>query len=379
MSRAMLRYRETYNGVKIDLTANSQKELMEKVRRRKDEIDNSINTNKSSISVSVWAYEWLNVYKKADLSAPVYKSYKAMIDLYVMPIIGHTRVKMVTPTEVKNVINSDNKGDWHKIKLIQILKAIFESAVDNRIIDINPCKNITAPSIPTSSIHTLADDERNILLTVCKNHPAGLWIETLLFTGMRPQESAALLWSDLNEKTHSVKIDKALNADGKIGKTKTHSSVRSVPIPDFLWNKLILNKEKPNDYIFKTPIAANCKGNQPLNKQSIKRHWQSIQRQMLIEAGANLYRNQITTDNPNDLVERIRKLTLYNLRHTYATDMCRAGVPMRSAVALMGHSDSKMIIKIYSDFTQDQADDARNKLVEFYNRAGTNAGTENNI
>ena len=53
---------------------------------------------------------------------------------------------------------------------------------------------------------------------------------------------------------------------------------------------------------------------------------------MDIEMGAEIYRNEIIKSMvPDDFF-------LYNLRHTFCTDLQSAGVPINVARELMGHS-----------------------------------------
>ena len=375
MAKAKFRHQEVYKGNKIDLTANSERDLAEKVRIRKNEIDKGLNSSGENMTVERWAKTWLTVHKKNDVSTPVYKSLKGFLTNYVLPLIGTMKMSSVTPTDIKTVLNRDENGAWHKIKLRSIMISMFKQAVISRVIAFNPCDGVSAPSTPLTTIRALTDDERGIFVSVASESKYGLWFETLLYTGLRPQEAAALLWKDIDKKTKSVSVSKALKADGTVGVTKTQTSVRVIPLPDQLYDKLESQRGKANDYVFVSQIGENGKGGMPLNHQSMKRMWQRFHRDMLLCAGAKTYRNKITDENPNALVESIRELTPYYLRHTYATDLCRAGVHLRSAIALMGHSDAKMLTKIYSEFTQDQADIARSQLSNFYSKIGTNAGT----
>lgn len=376
MPKAQYRHRETYKGHKIDLTANSERELNEKVRLKKNEIDKGVISNSAEATVTQWAHTWLTVHKKNTVSAPVYKTIEGCLKNYALPIIGKKKIESVTATDIQLVLNSDPNSEWHKIKLRSILKSMFSQAVMSRVIAFNPCDGVSVPSTPSTSIRALTDEERAIFTDTARDSKCGLWFEILLYTGMRPQEAAALLWRDVDKKTMSVIVSKALKADGTIGETKTKSSVRIIPLPEPLFEKLDAKRGKSNEYVFVSQIGENGKGNKPLNHQTMKRMWRRFHRDMLIKAGAKTYRHKITDENPNSTVESIRELTPYYLRHTYATDLCRAGVHLRSAVALMGHTDSKMLTKIYSEFTQDQADLARAQLTNFYTQVGTNAGTK---
>ena len=44
---------------------------------------------------------------------------------------------------------------------------------------------------------------------------------------------------------------------------------------------------------------------------------------------------------------------LYDLRHTYCTDLKKAGVKLRDAQRYMGHSDMALTANIYTDVDED--------------------------
>ena len=77
---------------------------------------------------------------------------------------------------------------------------------------------------------------------------------------------------------------------------------------------------------------------------------------MNIAMGCEVYRNEIV----NDLVAP--DLVPYCLRHTYCTDLCRAGVDMRIAQKLMGHSDVRITANIYTHVGTDMLYETALKL-----------------
>ena len=77
---------------------------------------------------------------------------------------------------------------------------------------------------------------------------------------------------------------------------------------------------------------------------------------MHIEAGGQLFRNAVVDD-------RIAKdFTMYCLRHTYCTDLEKAGVPITVASRLMGHSKLELTAKIYTHHNAESIEKAREKI-----------------
>lgn len=79
------------------------------------------------------------------------------------------------------------------------------------------------------------------------------------------------------------------------------------------------------------------------NENSMRRLWTGFKRDLDIYMGAELERNKIVVSKlAPDLVP-------YCLRHTFATDCARAGVPVDVVRWLMGHEDISTTANIYQD------------------------------
>ena len=87
--------------------------------------------------------------------------------------------------------------------------------------------------------------------------------------------------------------------------------------------------------------------------------WHNFCRQMDIENGAKVYRNQI--------VESVLAPDLepYLLRHTFCTDCQAAGVPLNVAKELMGHSDISVTAKIYTHMVDEVFEQNRKRLADY--------------
>lgn len=101
----------------------------------------------------------------------------------------------------------------------------------------------------------------------------------------------------------------------------------------------------------------------------ISKAWRTILQRMDIAAGADVEKRSIVKSVlgevvklPNGKKRIVYNLKLYWLRHTYCTNLQRAGVPINIAKDLMGHADTKMVERIYTHFTEDQFEATRKKL-----------------
>lgn len=69
--------------------------------------------------------------------------------------------------------------------------------------------------------------------------------------------------------------------------------------------------------------------------------------------------------------ERIKKqinvhgMTPYIGRHTFATNMSKAGIPLKTAMALMGHTDERMLMRHYVHTDMDDIQNAGKVMANF--------------
>ena len=85
--------------------------------------------------------------------------------------------------------------------------------------------------------------------------------------------------------------------------------------------------------------------------------WDDIRRLMNIGMGCRVEQDELIPPFP--LAE---DFVMYNLRHTYCTDLERAGVPINIASRLMGHSDISLTSKIYTHACFETLETARSLI-----------------
>lgn len=352
MPKALFRHQEKYNGVRIDLTANTKRDLARKVAERKELIDSQ--TIKGTTTVRKWFETWLALYKKGKVSERYYNSIKSRIEIYALPKIGDMAISQVREIHIQEIINScAGKSKSHVTKLRINISEMFDRAKNNHYIAYNPCTDIQLPEYTSGSHRPLTKDERVLFLKACEDSgDIGIWGKLLLYTGIRPQESVPLKIMDVDFSTMRLSVNQALKSEGNIDGPKTESGVRLIPIPQILVSDLkqIIGDRKPDEYLFIR------KGGIPMSHGAIKYRWNKV-----------IYKKmQTLADAQNNALLLGDDLTLYCLRHTYCTDLLRAKVPITTAKVLMGHSSTDMVDKIYGHHTEDQTEEAKQMLNALY-------------
>ena len=216
---------------------------------------------------------------------------------------------------------------------------------------------MTLPKSPKGTHRSITETERKAILEVADYHYAGLYVLLILYCGIRPGEAIALQWKDINLEKRLIHVRKAIESGttGEIKTPKSEAGNRDIPIPDALWHKLKEVRQGPFQ-----PVLLQPQGRKVHSHSSIGDAWNNFKRELDIHMGAEVYRNQIIRSVvASDLVP-------YCLRHTYCTDLQRAGVPLNIAKYLMGHSDVSVTGNIYTDTTPDVIDFAAAQMNRFY-------------
>lgn len=299
----------------------------------------------SNMLVRDWAAEWLNTYKIAVLSKEQYKDYQSRLNNHILPVIGSLRLKDIKAIHLQKIMRNINHLSGSRIKKIyQCLNQMLSAAETNELIQKNPAEKIEVPSGYDGTHRALTDQERSLFLKVTQTHEYGLLFRLMLYTGMRPAETARC------KKAHFDFEQKLLYVDG----TKSKNAARYVPVPQEILDEVKKINIDPFEFLF------TSKNGTPLNKESIRRRWKAIKREMHIQAGGAVYRNAIV--EPFMVAD---DLTPYCLRHTFCTDLQDAGIPINVAKELMGHSDISLTAKIYTHYTKTSLDNAARLLDKF--------------
>lgn len=339
-------------GKRITLRAETQKELDRLIIETQIKIEQGTLCINGNTTFATYSQRWLETYKRGAISQRNYDTYAANLRLHICPLIGSLKVKDIKRSHCVRILNQHaGESKSHVSKIRMTMYQIFEAAIDDELIVKNPARNLPLPKVTEGTHRSITDFEREHILAVADQHRAGLWIKTMLYCGLRPSEAIDLNWSDIDTRNHIISVSHALDNDG----TKTFAGIRRVPMPETLSAEFAAaRKGCKRTYVFAT--GSGGRFNTP---DKISRLWNSFKRDLDIHMGAKLYRNQIVVSVIAD------DLTPYCLRHTFATDMQAAGVPLNIAKVLMGHKDISMTADIYTHYTDQNERDAAAALQRF--------------
>ena len=346
------RHRETYCGVQIDIKAKTSADLIRKVKAKKDKID------RASISpdtkLSVFGDMFLRTYKMKSVSWSWYNDMEAIMKSKIVGGIGNRPVGRIRPMDVQLMLNEcSDLSDSYIKKIFDLTKQLFHQAYKNGLTPTDFSEDLVRPAGKANGEgRSLTPRESASLLRVISGTVDELFLRIILQCGLRPGEVIALQWKDIDFREKNLTVERAMKKDGSVGPPKSAAGLRTVPVPSDLLD--LMREQRGGPFSL---VCPKQKGGMH-TKSSLRKMWDRTKYAMNVEMGADLDEHgNITGIHPVQ-----EPLRMYDLRHTYCTNLEKAGVPINIAARLMGHADISVTSKIYTHASTEALDIARSLI-----------------
>lgn len=350
------------DGKRVALYAKTAEELYDKVEEAKRQIEEATFRRRTP-TVAEYCERWL-LMQSVHIRTTTLADYTSKVKNYIVAPLGHMYMANVTADDVKLALVPASKKSVSVYRGVHMLyKAIFNSAVDSRIIDSSPCERISARGgRPQKERDVLTDDQITQLLSTIKGLPPYVFVMIGLYAGLRREEILGLKWDSvyLDGDVPYITVRRAWHTEHNrpviSTELKTKAAHRDIPIPRNLADCLREAKSKSTSEY----VVANS-DNEPLTYTQFKRVWQYIVTRTTKERTYVRYINgqRITKTVKPVLGEKAGhnghvvysldfQVTPHQLRHTYITNLIYASVDPKTVQYLAGHENSKITMDIYA-------------------------------
>lgn len=304
---------------------------------------------------------WIAAHE-VELKPSTAKSYRDNIDRYLRPALGHERLQALSPSRLslffRNLYERGGKGGKplspRTVEFARaVLRRALQDAVLDRHIEVNPVVGTKRPRTVKPKHTTWTGEQLRAFLErqTGGDRWAALW-ELAAGTGMRRGELLALRWSEVDLEAGVVRVERSLTQirqERVYGTPKNHEK-REVALDGRLvstlraWRKAQLAERLAwgAAYAGTEDLLFTWEDGRPVLPDYVTRVFGRTYREL---------------DLP--------RISFHELRHTHATLLLRAGVPVHIVAKRLGHKDPSVTLNFYADAIPE--DDGR--AVETFTRS----------
>lgn len=306
-SRGFYRQSVTINGKRKVFSAKTKKDLMLKIATYKE-------IPSSGILLTDLADEWMED-AETRLARNTLKGYRAAYKLICQDWEGVEVDRITSQMVLAWLKRYDYLAQKTLTNYLLVLRLIIDYGCLTYSLTYNPCDKVHPPKGTGKKTREFPSPEDIQIVNRNTDKPFGVFMYTILYTGLRRGEACALKWKDIDWDNKRIHVSRSMFWENHIPHEKDPKSsagVRDVPLLDSLAEILKPHKGKKNDYVF------------PLLKEYD------------LTRGIERYRQDTGLS-----------CTPHGLRHGFASILFKQGLDVKTIQYVMGHSQSSTTMEIY--------------------------------
>ena len=347
------------DGKRHWVSAKTKTECRRKLNGAMADTDRGILPGPANLTVEAYLTSWLADSVEGTVSRATYDGYKRDVNHHIIPALGRRKLKELTPGDIRRLYRrmaqsglKDRSIEYVHTTLRKSLKA----AVVDRLINHNPTDSVKPLKTPTGAAKdskALNPHQVKALLDAASGGRFEALYVVAIHSGLRRGELLGLKWADVNLEAVTLTVRRSLDVDGTFKRPKNRAAKRALRLTHQAVDALKAHRVRQNaerlqagprwrdhDLIFPNTLG------KPMN-------------------AGNLYRREF-----QPLLERAglakEGFTIHSLRHTFATTLAEKGVHPSTAQKMLGHSDIRMTLAVYTHATDGMQDAAAEALEEAF-------------
>lgn len=340
------RYTDSHGKVRC-IYAKTLEELRKKEAAIQWDLADGIDYAAGEISVADLVDRYMSL--KRDIGYNTKRAYGTVINRIKESDFGQMKVRAVKLSHAKHFyIELHDAGNKRNTISIyhSVLRPAFEMALDDDMIRKNPFKFKVADIVQEDAAKRTAltkQQQEDYLRFIQENGQDNYYddIVILMGTGLRVSELYGLTKKDVDFKKKLIFIDHQLCRTAEkpyfVKSPKTSSGVRCIPMSDVVYmalNHVVTNRQSPTVELLVDGYSGFLfldKFGLPKVAIHLENYMRGMQKKMERIYG-----------------ESFPHVTPHVLRHTFCTNMQRAGIDVKSLQYLMGHSNVSVTLDVYT-------------------------------
>ena len=245
------------------------------------------------------------------------------------------RIQDVTASDVAKAIKMPTYSAWTRVAVHRIVKAVFAHALVRGVLTRSPIDGLRPDEKPRQKnargIERLSPDTVTTLLDAAATPRWKAALGLAALAGLRLGEVRALRWADIDGDV--IRVRNSATPAGTIKSTKTEAGNRSVPLDQQL-RAILLEWRLASPRSLDTDHVVSTWNGNAVSETSV--------RKALAVASTG--------------IEAEGRLSMHSLRHSYASNLVLAGVPVTTVALVIGHANPAVTLSIYA---RDQRSEAQ--------------------
>ncbi|MCW8966086.1 MAG: site-specific integrase [Candidatus Pacearchaeota archaeon] len=300
---------------------------------------------------------WLKI-KKQQVAASTFHGYTAIVENHLRPKFGARQADKIDYIDIEGWISSDlEKHSSKTIKeIIAVLRQVFRLYRTRNAKAVDPTEGIKVRLPDDNEPDPFTRDEINKIVNTPpykkRNQELNL-IQFLIWSGARVSEGIALAWEDVIDLDNGIIQLNRAQVRTKYKVTKTKRSKRRIELLKPA-REALQAQHKITSKLKATEIEMLDRDNRTYKKDKVKFVFLNSFNGLPINSDYSIraYFFQKHCD-----LAGVRYRGPGQCRHTFASQMLTAGMPMEWIAKSMGHSSTEMIRRKYGKWIDEDADD----------------------
>lgn len=312
------------------------------------------------IKVADFLEFWLEDVKRLELTDDSYGSYKNVVYNYAIPQIGKMYMQTLNQGYIRKFYNVVTEQSESVARLTKtVMQTALEYAKSKNVVSENAAKGVMLPKkIKKKVYRTLNIDVKKTLtlpqvfqlIEASKETPIHMQILFAVLMGLHRGEINGLKYSDVDYINQTLKVQRQLGKKPNSKaedfepkmltkqeiKTKTPSSVRELPIPDYVFEAILEQRKiyeknrrrRKREFRDWDYICCSTYGN-PRSKSYHHKYY----KELLASLG-------------------LPDIHFHQLRNTYTTILLKNDFNIKGIASMLGHSKEIITADVYGDTTE---------------------------
>lgn len=295
-------------------------------------------------TVTTWLESWFTTHKD-DWAAGTQRVYRCAVDQWIAPALGSVRLEKLKPVVIQRWIALATK-DGASAKMVLAHTVLHEAlgwAMQQRMLTFNPASLVKVPRPKRKPIVFLTAEQGRVLVDAAPSHRLGAMFVLSFACGLRIGEAGGVAWPHLDLAARALDVRQQIQPIDTVltvSPLKTRHSKRTLTLPEVVVGALKTHRtrqleerlragdawQNEHDLVFTTETG------RPMNPSSVRYEL----RRFLKAAG-------------------LKPLKYHGLRHSCATLLLTAGVPLFDVSRILGHASIDITADVYGHFVPEMA------------------------